>query len=128
MSGGFESPEDAAGKKGLAVVYPAPNQLQIDIDSLDAAHDYDKRIAFVREHLPDLVVEAHRAPSASGLPRLHVTLTLSRSLGALERIAIQSLLGSDPWRELYSFVCHEKGRTLPTCFFEPKNESERGAA
>jgi hypothetical protein len=58
-------------------------------------------------------------PSPSRAPwHYHITVTLGRKLSNLERIALQSVAGSDPMRELMSFRRACRGDSDPTLFFE----------
>lgn len=108
-----------AEQNGWKIVVPAPNELQIDIDS---ASQYDKHNHALEAFLRFFQiggVESHG--SKSGAPgKLHITITLMNEVSPLERIALQSLLGSDPRRELLSYVRLKLNDPVPTLFMEKK--------
>lgn len=113
--------EALAAKLGRRVVYPKPNELQIDIDSADAYANHLRLLdAFERggETVIDKVVSV--SPSAKS-GHFHVTITLARNvLGSRERVMLQALLGSDPMRELLSYQRVEAGSPAQavSVFFE----------
>jgi hypothetical protein len=94
-----------AHTRGWIVVVPKPNQLQIDIDSEDQYTEFKKRLPIFESVYPSSV-EAF--PSKSGLPRRHITITadptIDKKFTDIERVAWQSLLGSDPIREILSMI------------------------
>lgn len=117
----LEKARAKAEELGCVVVLPKANELQVDLDSAEAYDEHLKRRAILAKHCKGFLVECLEAPSKSGFPKLHVTIVLSRDVSALERVALQSLLGSDPVRELLSWVAIEKKTNdFPTLFFEPK--------
>lgn len=116
-----QTPADAeriAAEKGMYVVYPAPNQLLVDIDSEAQYGAFLKnaenlvRIGLMRSY--------RESPSPSAEPfHFHITVTLSRNVADVnERIFLQAILGSDPIRECLSYVRHHEGNPTPTIFFE----------
>lgn len=112
-------PEAAAAAKGLVVVLPEDNELFLDLDSLESRDVFHAHLNILQGRLPGLVQEVVSNVSASGGDHRHVTITLSRPVkGAVERILLQAVLGSDLRRELLSFAFLEKGRECPTLFFE----------
>jgi hypothetical protein len=107
---------EAAKEMGLEVVTPKPNQLQLDIDCLEAMNHYsimrsvlDQRYCVLKESI---------TTSKSGGDRKHITLTLDRDITPTERILLQATLGSDRKRELLSYFRVLDGEELPTLFFE----------
>lgn len=125
--GGYDStPEDDCARKShkvgrpLRVVYPGPYQVFLDLDSESAFYVFMARLAIVNR-IEKLACDPLVTYSASGYGHRHVTLTLLRPIGSLERIALQSLLGSDPVREALSYVSWRSGKRVgkESCFFEP---------
>jgi hypothetical protein len=116
----------AAAKKRLVVVLPGPDELFVDIDSEEqlvrfwALHEI-----FERSGLSRLV---RVRPSPSGKPgRSHVTVMLTRPVRDMfERVALQSLLGSDPTREMLSWLHLHSGAEddAVTVFFEKPEPTE----
>lgn len=119
-----QNPEEAAENLSCNVVYPAPNELQIDIDSADAYITFEKRVELFRtakelKHFQFSIIEK---PSKSGLPRRHITLKCNRNFNHFERIALQVAFGSDPVREGLSALRAISGEDDPCRFFELKTK------
>ncbi len=109
------SAEDAAADRGLVVVRPKPNQIQLDIDNEEAYVEFKRRLSgwdFAQDHNWFYDIEEHY--SASGAPNRHVTLTFWLAdfkengdcvngapveFTEWQRIALQCSLNSDPIRE-----------------------------
>lgn len=106
--------------KSLDIVLPRDNELQIDIDSDVAFAMYQKNLDKFQLHVAT-VIEETVTPSKSGDPcKKHIVLTLDRNIEPSERIMYQSFLGSDPTRELLSYVRLINGDPNPTLFYEKK--------
>lgn len=113
--------EWCAGSMGCRVVYPAPNQIQLDMDTEAQFTEYNKRFADLfgwaeMEFPTDIMI----TPSKSGMPHRHITLTFSRDFTDTERIALQMLLGSDLVREKMNVLRLFKGIKQPCRLFELK--------
>lgn len=110
-----KSCEEVATQRGLIVVYPKHNQLQLDLDSEEQFAEYERRKHFFQfEGVTEDVRE-----SASGFPKRHVTLTFEKeSFDPWTRIAMQSSLASDPIREFLSARRLRMGVERPSCLFE----------
>ncbi|MCK5027929.1 MAG: hypothetical protein KAS07_05915, partial [Candidatus Pacebacteria bacterium] len=89
--------EEVAARFSCFVVYRKSNQLQIDIDSVDAMDIYVRR----RRELLALgwVFTEDINPSKSRGCRKHITLTFAKSIGEWKAVGLQLMLGSDPMRE-----------------------------
>jgi hypothetical protein len=113
----------AAKEKGCAVVEPKGNEIFIDIDSAAERVHFDNAIARIKSRWP---CEVKITPSPSGAEHhAHIVVafpkpsaTIENSFSALERIALQAVLGSDLKRELNSVCDVLDGDPLPTIFFE----------
>ena len=121
--------EAAAEKVNCRVVIPAPNQLQIDIDSEEAYRLFFVRLMEFERHSGYSIYKEER-PSKAGLPHRHVTLTVYEVDGRTphifndyERIALQAVLGSDLVRETLNMWRLLRGEKNPSRLFEPKDEA-----
>jgi hypothetical protein len=104
---------------GCVVKIPSPNELFIDIDDKDSAMWFCLNVGKINEQVG--VKDTHRAPSPSGKPEHeHIVLTLVRDVTDMERIAMQSFLGSDRKREALSWVRLVNNDPNPTLFYEKK--------
>jgi len=117
---------------GCEVVFAEPNQLLLDIDRPLGTISIAALItAFLI--LPEPIVESTGGlshfvywPSRNG--NGHFVLTVKKDMDELDRILIQTLLGSDPGREIMNY-----GRLLATgdakiCLYQPKGVLVRGEA
>ena len=126
-----EQRERNAAERDCHIVYPAQNEIQIDI-----GNEADAR--FATEAIPELIkleeahgrrVEVKITPSPSGEPfHNHITLTWTsggRSFDYADqvRIAFQACLGSDRKREFLNLLRTIDRQPKPCCFFE-KNTPE----
>lgn len=112
-----------AGSHGeFEAVFPQPNELQLDIDSEE---DYARfeRVFYLLVALTDADIGCKTAPSKSGLPRRHVTISLPFTVTDVERILLQACLGSDGRRELYGFRRWLAGDPQPTVFIEKRSNT-----
>lgn len=107
---------EAAKAKNQRVRYPKPNQLFLDIDSEDDFDLFNEQLHVLKQHLTVSGVEV--TVSKSGLPHRHVVVTLGRKVSKLERIALQTMLGSDRVHELLSWCALGKGNKKPSVLFE----------
>lgn len=103
---------------GLRVVLPEANQLQIDIDSEEHLLSFMSALGVILRNWDTEGIDVEAHPSKSGLPRLHITLTLPFEVSPWQRIALQAALGSDPTRELLSATRLMRGDSHPTLFVE----------
>ena len=105
-----------AKENGLVVVYPEDNQLQIDIDS-----DRAFGIFLEMKHLLEryfVVTNVTVSYSRSGHPKRHVTVTLAQPINDYQRIALQTLMGSDRVREFLSYIQLRQNDPHPILFIE----------
>lgn len=120
--------EEAAEKKGLCVIEPAADELFVDIDDEASLAAFHVSIEIVKATIGCTYIQR---PSPSGRPgRFHVVVTLARPVASpIERILLQTLLGSDRKHEVLSWRSATKGNTRPTVFFEtPETADELDVA
>jgi hypothetical protein len=109
--------------EGYRVVFPADNELQVDIDSDEQYAAFNKSWPIFCRDTQHYALEfpgKRETPSRSGLPRRHITVTLPFEVTPEQRIAWQAALGSDPVRELLSMLRLQRGDEHPTLFVEAK--------
>lgn len=111
-----------AGSRNQKIVFPADDELQIDIDSEHAYEVFNAMRWIVSMHFPIESVEEH--PSHSGLPKRHITVKMKEKVTNHERLLLQLALGSDRVREVLGLARLRLGQPNPTCLFEPKSEDE----
>jgi hypothetical protein len=112
---------ETAAAAGLRAVVAQPNQLLIDIDTLESEYKYNTMLGMVASFFPLEVTSD--LPSKSGGDHRHITLTLGHSISNVERVLLQAILGSDPKRELLSYVRLLRGIEPATMFFEKPDEA-----
>lgn len=110
---------DQAQRESLEVVYPADNELMIDIDNEHSYMLFQNQIQIVSKFVG--VVEVRENPSKSGKPwKMHITVELDPNVSMLERLALQAMLGSDRTRELLGYVQYKNNDPHPVLFLEKK--------
>lgn len=103
---------DAWTGGGGRVVYPAADELQIDIDSVTQLSAFER----VWPLLAERGYTCYREPSRSELPeKMHITVTCPHPLEPWQRLAMQAALGSDPVREMLGCLRLMRGDENPTC-------------
>ncbi len=107
-----------AAELGLEVVIPAANVLTVDIDSPNVSPTFYKVLRNIENYFTVTKVIWTRSNSGN----LHAYVTLSEPLNDLEKIILQSILGSDPLRELFSLARLKKGLELPILMFEKEDQ------
>lgn len=112
---------EQALREGLDVVYPADNELLIDIDNEHSYLLFKQQIMIVQKFIG--VVDVREAPSKSGKPfKMHITVELDPNVSMIERLALQAMLGSDRVRELLGYVQYKNEDQHPVLFLEKKEE------
>jgi hypothetical protein len=104
----------------LDVVFPTDYELQLDIDDDRAFSIFQELKTIVDKYY--VILNEKVTPSRSGLPKRHVTLKLATKVTPLERIALQTCLGSDRVRELLGVIQVLLKDPHPTLFLEKKAE------
>jgi hypothetical protein len=117
-----------AKAKGFQVVTPEDDELQLDIDGPEALAVYHKNKLKFEMHIGKILNETI-VPSRSGDPdKVHITLKAEaiRCHDVCERIAMQAFLGSDPTRELLSYIRWVNDDPNPTLFYEKAEQKLLG--
>lgn len=108
--------EEIAKERGLMVVFPEANQLQIDIDSEEQFSEFERRWWAFKTQWN---VSREDKVSASGLPNRHVYLTFrDRVFSEEERIMWQAALNDDPLRVFLNAMRLAYGVKNPSRLFE----------
>jgi hypothetical protein len=89
-----------AEREGLVCILPQSTELQIDIDQ--GEDDVDGRVIDAL-HKNGILVNSQLSTKSRGGGK-HVYMQLNRPLEPVERVALQACLGSDPVREVLSFL------------------------
>ena len=116
-----------AADNDLEIVLPNPNELFVDLDSEQAYELFLAQIEVLKQILD--VTEVSTYPSKSGLPCRHARVTVripntrGGTLGAMERLALQTMLGSDRRCEILRYMRHCFNDPNSTLFLEKKNEN-----
>ena len=114
-----------AADNNLKIIYPADNELFIDMDSEQAHTLFLDQVEVLRQVIE--VTHVNVYPSRSGLPNRHaiVTVRLPKNRGVnrgvlieMERLALQTMLGSDRRCELLRYVRYCFKDPHPTLFLE----------
>lgn len=106
--------------EGYDVVSPKANELQIDIDTEEQYVVFHDSLAMLIANSTTPNPRVVERPSRSGLPHMHISVTLPYDVTPWQRIAMQAALGSDPRREVLSCVRLMRGDEHPTLFVEAK--------
>lgn len=116
-----EKAEEVAKNRGQIVVFPKPNELQLDIDGQKEYEEFERRFEFFSSIAPELYCpfEIVKKPSKSE-GCYHITIIFNKNiyLDEWQRIALQSALGSDPIREYLNAMRKLTGIENPTRLFE----------
>lgn len=108
---------DEAARLGLDVVFPAADELQIDIDN-EVDYDVFRRHIGILEQHYCTELEPKETSSRSGGECKHITVKLPHKVSNTERILLQAVLGSDRTREVLSLLQEWNGDAHPTLFLE----------
>jgi len=109
-----------AEDNNLEVIFPAENQLLIDIDSDRAFDVYIAMKPLLEKYYG--IREEKVAYSRSGTPKRHITVDLFRTITNEERITLQVMMGSDRVREFLGLIQLGNGDPHPVLFLEKKPE------
>jgi hypothetical protein len=90
---------EKAKNEGFEVVSSTETTLLLDLDGLESLIRYEKMLSMVGRIFPSK--EQRRWRSKSG-ENWHIIVELEKALPPAERVALQSILGSDPNRDVMS--------------------------
>ena len=115
---------------GFEVVLPQNNQLQIDIDDYASYGVYLGNLKRYKLHFDNNpIILEEKKPSKSGREgNQHITVTLADPISNEKRILLQALLGSDPVREMLSYIRLVNDDEHPTLFIEKPEQKQLEAA
>jgi len=119
------SADEEAKKRGHAIRLPLGNQLFIDIDNENDWTKFQENYVMLYKYLMadkfcESIVWSYGHSPSEKPNHFHVTVTfngLGRSLGTVERMFLQAILGSDAKREMLSYIQSQRGVEEPTVFF-----------
>jgi hypothetical protein len=114
----FEVARLNAEVAGFDVVIGHETMLTLDLDSEEAEAQFRNELEAVNRLLGVLKVEEW--PSKRGGAHKHAVVWLKTPATALERIALQAALGSDPLREILSVIRLRNGIAEPSRLFRPR--------
>lgn len=108
---------EEAVKNGFEVVYAEPNTLLIDLDDEASIQKFNNNLSILRDMFGSTVVRLWN--SKSGNKHAVVTL-LGAQLTDIERVALQTAMGSDCKRELLAIKRIRDGEKIISILFKPK--------
>lgn len=106
-----------ARAKGFVVIEADSRTLQIDLDGARALRRYGWQF-WQLEQAGITKGWRERLTESKSRGHVHVTIKLPNPMRIMERIALQSILGSDGKREGFNYVRAKKGSKCPIVFFE----------
>jgi len=113
-----------AAENGLEIVLPKPNELFIDLDSEKAYELFKDQLECLQQFVDATLTSVQ--PSKSGLPNRHAIVgvnipkTRGGELSLMERLALQTMLGSDRRCELLRYMRFCFKDPNPVLFLEKK--------
>lgn len=110
--------EALSAKNGCDVVVAADNELQFDLDNIASLAQFEEFYAGKLCSLFSVLLPRKEWKSKSG--NRHIVLTLPNPLSIVERIALQSMGGSDVGREIAALNCYWNNSLHPLLLFKPK--------
>lgn len=114
----FTPSKDKAASMGAICVFPEDHQVQLDLDSEVALEEFLKRIHMLGNYFSQEVEYEKVSSKTPG--HYHITVNLPITVDHIERLAIQSILGSDPMREMFNLYRYLGTGNPDTCLFKYK--------
>jgi len=119
--------QDVINEQGLSseyeIVIPTERQIQLDYDVQELPEQFHKVLDILTQAFCKLHQSLFYTVRKSRHDNLHVTIDLPRDLSDTERIAWQSVFGSDPTREALSLMSVTRGIAHPTMLIERRNSA-----
>ena len=111
-----EALEQLAASHNCELIVAGQDQLVIDLDTPESIEQFNTMIPFVSANYMCERIEEWKSKSGKGEHRL---ITLELLLPRATKVALQTILGSDPKLELLNLKDIETGNSLPFCLFKP---------
>lgn len=108
--------------KEFEVVLPKANQLMVDYDVTDMPERFQDALDMLTQAFCDIGARLLYRISRSRHGNLHVLIDLPRDIGDIERVAWQSVFGSDFKRDGISLMSIARQIKNPVLFFERKGQ------
>lgn len=128
---------ERAIKTGLRIVEPAPNELQLDIDSIGLLTFHEMQWSILKKAGILKGWKKKITRSKRGGEHVHITITIpyrsvtelllsfrTKHVQDLVRVLFQVILGSDPKREAFNLCRVLKGNKYPIVFFEKERHAK----
>lgn len=93
---------EQAAAQNADVVMSTPYTLLLDLDTVAGEQQFARNLPVVQEYYHVELKDTW--PSKSGAGHRHVVLELGQPLPLQDRVLLQAILGSDPKREMLSFI------------------------
>jgi hypothetical protein len=119
----FQQGLKRARNRGLYVLEPKPNQLQIDLDGIRDIKVFCHQL-YIMEQGKLTRSWRFRFTESKTKNHIHVTITLPTARPMEERLFLSLLLGDDLKRAAFNYVRVKNKNKYPVAFFEsphPKN-------
>jgi len=128
--GHFQDGIRTAAEKNLIAVEPGPNDLQIDLDGVDAIRRFGKQYHILER--AGLTKGWRKRITPSGTKgHVHITIKMPKNIlrpnmkewkkiEGVIRVCLQAVLGSDIQREAFNLSRILNGQKYPIVFFEKK--------
>lgn len=108
--------------KDFEIVLPRPNQLMVDYDVHDMPERFQEALDMLTQAFCEIGARLLYRISRSRHGNLHVLIDLPRDIGDIERVAWQSVFGSDFKRDGISLMSIARQIKNPVLFFERKGQ------
>ncbi len=89
---------------GLQALHEHPGVLQLDLDSEASLAAFSENLELLRDLIPGLIADSEPLITTSPGGNFHAYLKLAQVLAGKDRLLLQTLLGSDPKREMFNLA------------------------
>lgn len=102
------------------LLIPDDKTLYLDLDTIDSYRVFEKNINILGKCMEIEDVYWYNSKSGKGK---HVIICLKWELNLIRRLAIQTMLGSDPTKEALSYMReYTEADEIPVALFKPRKE------
>ena len=109
-----------ATKAGFEVIRSSPTTLLLDVDTTSQETQFARMyIPFLEAYQPNGELEEWKSKGGN----IHMVLHMNNPLTVVHRIALETILGSDPQRSLFALLRVKKGVEEPGLLFKPKRHN-----